>query len=297
MKFLNNLISGSENAILNAAASLAMVLMMIFLIAWLVKFISRSRITHGKQRHMRLAVNDAISIDAKRRLILVRCDDREHLILIGGSQDLVVESDITPPDFVRFSDIPELAEDDEPDAVPVKTKAKRGKKDDNDEPNLLPGTVAAPLAHAHHDDEPNLAGSIRQHTAPNLGQFGNDPKSVLAAGLLVGNKEAPTDTRSDIERLQDDVSKSSATLKKTPGTRTAVKSAVKPATTPSTTSKAARLSAVVTDTKSDTQKFSDTNEYSIGRKKAPAAEPAKTDTTEETLPGTGWKKPAASNKQ
>jgi flagellar protein FliO/FliZ len=33
-------------------------------------------------------------VDAKRRLVLVRRDDREHLLLLGATQDVVVESGI-----------------------------------------------------------------------------------------------------------------------------------------------------------------------------------------------------------
>ena len=33
-------------------------------------------------------------IDAERRLVLVRCDKIEHLIMVGGPADLVVENDV-----------------------------------------------------------------------------------------------------------------------------------------------------------------------------------------------------------
>ena len=48
----------------------------------------------GRNRRTRLAVMDATPVDARRRLVLVRRDDVEHLILIGGPTDLVVERDI-----------------------------------------------------------------------------------------------------------------------------------------------------------------------------------------------------------
>jgi len=48
----------------------------------------------GRNRKTRLAVMDATAVDANRRLILVRRDDTEHLLLIGGPTDLVVERDI-----------------------------------------------------------------------------------------------------------------------------------------------------------------------------------------------------------
>lgn len=48
----------------------------------------------GRNRKTRLAVMDATAIDSQRRLVLVRRDDIEHLLLIGGPTDVVVETDI-----------------------------------------------------------------------------------------------------------------------------------------------------------------------------------------------------------
>lgn len=47
-----------------------------------------------KTRTQRLQVIDAAAIDTRRRLVLVRRDDVEHLILVGGPSDVVVESNI-----------------------------------------------------------------------------------------------------------------------------------------------------------------------------------------------------------
>lgn len=48
----------------------------------------------GRNRKARLAVMDATAVDSHRRLVLVRRDDIEHLILIGGPTDVVVEQNI-----------------------------------------------------------------------------------------------------------------------------------------------------------------------------------------------------------
>lgn len=48
----------------------------------------------GRNRKARLAVMDAAAIDSHRRLVLIRRDDVEHLLLIGGTTDIVVERDI-----------------------------------------------------------------------------------------------------------------------------------------------------------------------------------------------------------
>ncbi len=48
----------------------------------------------GKNRQPRLAVLDAAAVDTRRRLVLVRRDEVEHLIMIGGPTDIVIESRI-----------------------------------------------------------------------------------------------------------------------------------------------------------------------------------------------------------
>lgn len=50
----------------------------------------------GGHESSRLGVSEALEIDKHRRLVLVRRDDVEHLVLIGGGQDVVVEAEIRP---------------------------------------------------------------------------------------------------------------------------------------------------------------------------------------------------------
>lgn len=38
----------------------------------------------------RLAVEEAVAVDARRRLVLARCDGRALLLLTGGTQDQVI---------------------------------------------------------------------------------------------------------------------------------------------------------------------------------------------------------------
>ncbi|MEP0510505.1 MAG: hypothetical protein ABJD38_17460, partial [Aurantimonas coralicida] len=50
--------------------------------------------TQFKGRAPRLAVMDVTRIDEKRKLVLVRRDEIEHLILIGGQNDVLLEGNI-----------------------------------------------------------------------------------------------------------------------------------------------------------------------------------------------------------
>jgi flagellar protein FliO/FliZ len=58
------------------------------------KFGPPARLARGGDR--RLSVVEITPIDARRRLVLVRRDDREHLLLLGIGQDLVIEAGIEP---------------------------------------------------------------------------------------------------------------------------------------------------------------------------------------------------------
>lgn len=50
----------------------------------------------GPRPDRRLDVVEHASVDGKRRLILVRRDDVEHLIMTGGPVDVVIETGIEP---------------------------------------------------------------------------------------------------------------------------------------------------------------------------------------------------------
>lgn len=45
----------------------------------------------------RLALVETLPLDARRRLIIARCDGREHLLLLGAGQDIVVETNLPSP--------------------------------------------------------------------------------------------------------------------------------------------------------------------------------------------------------
>jgi len=54
----------------------------------------------------RLALIEVKALDTKHRLLLIRRDDREHLVLIGGDQPVVVESGIEAPIAPALSIVP-----------------------------------------------------------------------------------------------------------------------------------------------------------------------------------------------
>jgi flagellar protein FliO/FliZ len=72
------------------------VLALIGVAAWLVRRFAGNRIgaNPNRGRMPRLAVIDAAAVDGRRSLVLVRRDNIEHLLMIGGPTDIVVEPNI-----------------------------------------------------------------------------------------------------------------------------------------------------------------------------------------------------------
>ncbi len=63
---------------------------------WIVRSILYNpTIRPRRGRVPRLAVSDAAIVDSKRRIVLVRRDNVEHLVMIGGVTDVVIEQNIT----------------------------------------------------------------------------------------------------------------------------------------------------------------------------------------------------------
>jgi hypothetical protein len=64
--------------------------------AWAVRRFGAGRLGHAgaRGRQPRLAVIDSAPVDGRRRLVLIRRDNVEHLLMIGGPSDIVVEPNI-----------------------------------------------------------------------------------------------------------------------------------------------------------------------------------------------------------
>lgn len=78
--------------------ALAFVLGLIGLLAMLAKRFNLGFPTPMRTgRDRRLAVVEVAPIDSRRRLVLLRRDGVEHLVLLGPGQDVVIESGIVPP--------------------------------------------------------------------------------------------------------------------------------------------------------------------------------------------------------
>ena len=88
------LLGGTGAFLVQFILTLIGVLILIGGAAWALRafMVGRLRITGG--RTARLGIIEAIPVDQRRRLVLVRRDQFEHLLLIGGPTDIVVEPTI-----------------------------------------------------------------------------------------------------------------------------------------------------------------------------------------------------------
>jgi flagellar protein FliO/FliZ len=95
------------------------VLALIGAAAWLVRRFAGNRLgaNTNRGRMPRLAVIDAAAVDGRRRLVLVRRDNVEHLLMIGGPTDIVVEPNIVRAVSAR-DQMPQRAAVGSPDPQP-----------------------------------------------------------------------------------------------------------------------------------------------------------------------------------
>src|ERR1700675_2515946 len=91
---------------------------------WLARRFSGERLSNAstRGRQPRLAVIDAATDDGRRRLILIRRDNVEHLLMVGGPTDVVIEPNIVraaaaPREMASARPLP--AGDTLPRAVPL----------------------------------------------------------------------------------------------------------------------------------------------------------------------------------
>ncbi|MER9950611.1 hypothetical protein [Mesorhizobium sp. M0047] len=85
---------GYAAALLWTFAALVLLVIVLVIVKLVRNLTFGTFVAGGRNRKTRLAVMDATAVDSHRRLVLVRRDDIEHLLLIGGPTDLVVERDI-----------------------------------------------------------------------------------------------------------------------------------------------------------------------------------------------------------
>jgi flagellar protein FliO/FliZ len=115
---------GEGQYALKALFAFIVVFGLLALALWLARRFSGERLANAttRGRQPRLAVIDAATVDGRRRLILIRRDNVEHLLMVGGPTDVVIEPNIVraagaPREMAAARPLP--ASDPLPRAVPL----------------------------------------------------------------------------------------------------------------------------------------------------------------------------------
>jgi flagellar biogenesis protein FliO len=91
----------------NFIIAFVFVLLLIGAAAWLVRRFGAAQIdaaTRGRQP--RLAVVDSAAVDGRRKLVIIRRDNVEHLLMIGGPTDVVIETNLVRGTAAATRDAP-----------------------------------------------------------------------------------------------------------------------------------------------------------------------------------------------
>ena len=175
------------------------VLALIGVAAWLVRRFANNRLGANTQRGRmpRLAVIDAAAVDGRRRLVLVRRDNVEHLLMIGGPSDIVVEPNIVrampnrdqmaprpavgeqPP---RIAPLPDAAWSEEAARAESRSADSRSTDAfDHPEPQM-PEPPPRPA-------RPSFADEIRRPAPPPMPERRSDPLTGFAPESISGRPE------------------------------------------------------------------------------------------------------------
>jgi flagellar protein FliO/FliZ len=96
MQWIQNLLGG-DNRSFQLAILVGVVAVVLLVLVVLYRLFLRQRLRLPKSaraRQSRLALVDAHSLDGQRQLVLIRRDNVEHLVMIGGPNDVLLESHI-----------------------------------------------------------------------------------------------------------------------------------------------------------------------------------------------------------
>jgi flagellar protein FliO/FliZ len=156
------------------------VLVLIGLAAWLVRRFATNRLgtNTNRGRMPRLAVIDAAAVDGRRRLVLVRRDNVEHLLMIGGPTDIVVEPNIVRamPGRDQMAPRPSVAGEQPPRIAPLPDAGWNddGARDpfDHAEPQM-PEPPPRPA-------RPSFADEVRRPAPPPMAERRGDRSDPLA---------------------------------------------------------------------------------------------------------------------
>jgi len=163
------------------------VLALIGVAAWLVRRFATNRLgaNTNRGRMPRLAVIDAAAVDGRRRLVLVRRDNVEHLLMIGGPSDIVVEPNIVRamPGREQMAPRPAVAGEAPPRIAPLPDA--NWNDDAAFEHHAEPQMPEPPP----RPTRPSFADEVRRPAPPPMPERRSDPLSGFAPEPMGGRPE------------------------------------------------------------------------------------------------------------
>ena len=195
-----NLLGGQGATLLTAIIIVAVALLALVGVFWLIRNRASSTfIRGGKNRQPRLAVLDATAVDTRRRLVLIRRDDVEHLVMIGGPTDIVIESRIPQTDRVR---VPHQADLATPPPMPPQQQRMAPSAPTAARPAPQQARAAAPARPPAQSDAPTIDRSPRQsETAAQSPAQSQQPLSAPALAATAATIGATATIRTEAADL------------------------------------------------------------------------------------------------
>jgi flagellar protein FliO/FliZ len=164
---MNSLFGVDMPTPVNFVIAFVVVLILIGAATWVVRRFGATRLdAAARGRQPRLAVIDAATVDGRRKLVIIRRDNVEHLLMIGGPTDVVVETNIVraaattmtrePPAVrpnggaespSRAVPLPDITPWPlQPEPAPAPARAERAPRAGTDEPSRWDAPGGAPPA-------------------------------------------------------------------------------------------------------------------------------------------------------
>jgi len=176
MAWLQEMLGNSGNMGLQLTLIFVALVVALLLLFWLFrKIFGGGQTRFSKGRQPRLSVTDAAVVDDKRRLVLVRRDNVEHLVMIGGPSDIVVETNIVraAPVAAPANPVPQNATPQTPAhaSTPVETSPAPAQS------NPVSQTGTAPIA-------PGVSTGRSTEPAPASAPTASRAGDAVAAGAV-----------------------------------------------------------------------------------------------------------------
>jgi flagellar protein FliO/FliZ len=159
--------------------------------AWLVRRFGSGALggAGARGRAPRLAVIEAGAVDGRRKLVLIRRDNTEHLLMIGGPTDIVVEANIVRGQSSREAASSRQSSAAEPRALPAEDIAWPLQPEATPRPSRT--TRPAPLEETSHWTLPPEPAAPAAPAVTAKRSRSADTLAGLAAELSVSPAEAP----------------------------------------------------------------------------------------------------------